>query len=157
MKYIYILLLTVSVSLSSCSNSAVDKINVSITFIPSGGGESGYAIDIKDSIFVVSEKVLDIGDDGFILTSNLATNECVLKDNQVKKIIELLNDIQDFEGRLRDLNQEVTNVWDITICFDGKEAIFVDTLLLIEKEEFKQIKEFIDYIIEISPLDIVMD
>lgn len=140
--------------MSSCVTSNTKNImNAELVIYPSGGGDSGYTINIRNDSLVV--KVRDLGAAGdSIIVTNVRKEEAIkLSKNQQDSISALLDRI-DINYK-SDEDASLLDTWIYVIIIDNQEVARLNSLTLVKNtnnERLKNLQKFIKHLIKLSPI-----
>lgn len=151
-KYNFILIVvTMLFSLHSFGQS-VKEIDLKINIFPSPGGENGYTIEIKDSIYKASTRKLVIENKKIVFGNVIETKKSKLSNSQNNKIGRLIRNVKELNQS--DLKTEhPLDVWVYDLFIEGKQFLILNSLT-IHQPEFLKIKELLRYLQKISPIKI---
>lgn len=140
--------------MSSCVPSNTKNImNAEIVIYPSGGGDSGYTINIGNDSLVVKVRDLGAVEDSIIVTNVRKEEAIKLSKNQQDSISALLDGI-DINYK-SDEDVFLLDTWIYVVIIDNKEVARLNSLTLLKNTNNKRLKnlqKFIKYLINLSPI-----
>ncbi len=140
---------------SSCTNQTFPQksgnLDITLSIVPSGGGEVGYFIAIKDSIIFLRTKNLKIKDDKIVLGSTLEENSLKLSNIQLDKAIKFKTDLLKKELKTNEFHENFDDVWLFSLQLDDDLTLRTNSYLLSLNHASSELKSFINFLLVIIP------
>lgn len=125
-------------------------MNVEVFMYPSGGGETGYVFSVNDDKFVVETKELGIDNESIVLKKTIGSDSKSLSPEQQKIVQGYISQLQQLNVKYEDAELTL-DTWVFNIKLDGKSIVVVNSFLLSKSSTPSGLKEFIKYLISLSP------
>jgi hypothetical protein len=152
MKNIIVCFVILSISFCGCMEN--NSYEIDIVIAPSSMGDFEYSISIKDGVLKSAVNKLVFIGGKFELDSVIEEKKLKLSSEQSEKLVNLIDNLKDESEYQIDKTMVVRDNWLFTLNVDGEGPMTAYNYELYEMANYNELKELLDFIIEISPIAI---